>query len=350
MKIILRTGGVISAVGVGLTLAAVPTGPASAAPETQVRCNDIPGLISAINDANTSGGRIRLASHCTYTLTAADNPDDGLPEITGNVTISGRDTTIRRDPDATDSFRIFHVVDGGVLTLKSLTVSGGISLTFGGGIANEGGTLNLDDSAVKGNRAVTGGGIENDGGELNLDRTTVERNTAANFGGGINNDVNGTMTMKSGALLNNRAVTNNGGGLENRVGTATLESVSIRGNSAIFGGGLRNVNLSTLNLKSTTVRDNIAERGAGLANNASTATLVRSLVTRNIAITAGGGIYIEGDADTTLTDTRVVNNRPDNCAPEGSVPGCTNPTTTVAPPASHDSLVPDPDADLEQPK
>ncbi|MBP8533144.1 hypothetical protein [Streptomyces sp. MK37H] len=181
-------------------------------------------------------------------VTTPDNPDDGLPEITGDVTISGNGSTIRRDPDATESFRIFHVVSGGTLTLKSLMVSGGVSSNF--------------------------------------------------------------------------------------------------------GGGIRNVNASTLNLKSTTLRDNIAVRGAGLSNlsttaGTATATLVDSLVTRNTAITAGGGIDNQSGGQVTLTNTKVIDNTPDNCAPEGSVPGCTNPTTTIDPPPTQELL---PDDDIKDPE
>ena len=164
MKIILRSGAVTAAVGVGLTLAVLPAVPAGAAGGgSHVRCNDIAALKNAITQANTSGGRITLASHCTYTLTAPDNTDDGLPEITGNVTISGRDTTIRRAPNATQDFRILHVVSGGNLTLNSLTISGGSvgAARSGGGISNNSGTLNLNRSVVKGNSAGTGGGITN---------------------------------------------------------------------------------------------------------------------------------------------------------------------------------------------
>ncbi|MFT9477424.1 hypothetical protein [Streptomyces sp. 11-1-2] len=349
MKYVLRSGAVTVAVGAGLSLAVLPTGSASAAEEIRVRCNDIPGLVDAINQANANGGRITLASRCTYTLTAPDNPDDGLPEITGEVTISGNNSTIRRDPEATESFRIFHVVSGGTLTLKSLTVSGGVSSNFGGGVANEQGTLNLNDTAIKDNFAVTGGGVSNNGGQLNLERTTVERNRAASFGGGVVNDGNGTMTMKRGSLLKNRAVTDNGGGLENILGTASLESVSVRGNTAINGGGIRNVNASTLNLKSTTLKDNIAVRGAGLSNftAAATATLVDSLVTRNTAITAGGGIDNQSNGQVTLTNTKVIDNTPDNCAPEDSVPGCTNPTSSIDPPSTQELL---PDDDIKDPE
>ncbi|GAA1286926.1 right-handed parallel beta-helix repeat-containing protein [Streptomyces javensis] len=351
MRFISRSGAMTAAVGTGLSLAVLPTGSASAAEDIHVGCNDIPGLVDAINQANANGGRITLAPRCTYTLTTPDNPDDGLPEITGDVTISGNGSTIRRDPNATESFRIFHVVSGGTLTLKSLTVSGGDINNMGGGALIEQGTLNLNDTAIKDNLATTGGGLYNTGGQLNLDRTAVERNTANGFGGGVVNDGNGTMTMKHGSLLKNRATVNNGGGLENILGTASLESVSVRGNTALNGGGIRNLNGSTLNLKSTTLKDNIAVRGGGLSNLGpnTTATLVDSLITHNTAITAGGGIDNQAGGQVTLTNTKVIDNEPDNCAPEGSVPGCTNPTTssTIDPPSSQQLL---PDDDIKDPE
>ena len=332
MKTISCPGAVGLAVGVGLSLAVVPAGTANAAGETRVRCNDIAGLVNAINQANTDGGRITLAPHCTYTLTAPDNPDDGLPEITGNVTISGRDTTIRRASNATQDFRIFHVPPRGTrtLTLNSLTISGGsLSDSSGGGIWNSG-TLNLNRTVIKGNHARTSGGIHNIGGQLNLNRSTVERNTATLNGGGILNgrnqilDIPGTVNMKGGSLRKNRALNDGGGGLENLRSTANLNSVSVTGNTAPRGGGI-NQFAGTLDLKSTTLSDNIAVTGGGLRNSFSTATLVRSQVTRNTAITAGGGIFSENSSSVTLEASRVFRNAPDNCSPEGSVPGCTNP-------------------------
>ncbi|MEU1631187.1 hypothetical protein ABZ746_39330 [Streptomyces sp. NPDC020096] len=83
MKNMVRSGAATATVGVGLSIAVLSAGPASAAGGTHVRCNDITALRNAISQANTSGGRITLAPHCTYTLTAPDNPEDGLLEITG---------------------------------------------------------------------------------------------------------------------------------------------------------------------------------------------------------------------------------------------------------------------------
>ncbi|MEV5772961.1 hypothetical protein AB0L49_17120 [Streptomyces antimycoticus] len=47
------------AVGAGLSLAVLPTGSASAAEDLQVRCNEIPGLVDAINQVidNTPDNR-----------------------------------------------------------------------------------------------------------------------------------------------------------------------------------------------------------------------------------------------------------------------------------------------------
>jgi hypothetical protein len=307
-----------------------------------VRCNDIPALKAAINFANTHDSRITLASHCTYTLTAADNTDDGLPEITGNVTISGRDTTIRRAPDATQDFRILHVVAGGKLTLNSLTISGGrlpLADSMGGGIANTNGTLNVNRSIIRGNEASQGGGVHNFGGRLNLDRTTVERNVTtsvgATAGGGVFNTDSGRMRMKGGSLIDNRSPIGNGGGLENiRDATAHLDSVSVRGNTAVLGGGIRQTQRGVLRLTSSKVSNNIAVSGAGISNNNATATLIRSLVTHNTAITNGGGIDNEAPSQVTLKASKVIRNAPNNCTPEGSVPGCTNPANTTAPPNS----------------
>jgi hypothetical protein len=333
MKITLRSGAAAAAVGVGLSLAVLPVGPAGAADGNGVACNDIPALKAAINFANTHpNAGITLAPHCTYTLTAPDNADDGLPEITGNVTITGRDTTIRRAPNATQDFRILHVLNGGNLTLNSLTISGGRSVSgSGGGIANNG-TLNVNRTTIKSNRASSGGGLFSSG-TLNLRRSTVERNTADAFGGGIYN-AGGTMTMNGGALLKNRASTDNGGGLENIGGSASFNHVSVKGNTAIRGGGIRQTTGATLRLEESTVSENIAVAGGGISNLGTAATLVRSLVTHNTAITMGGGIDNQIPSQVTLTASRVIRNTPDNCTPAGSVPGCTNPAGTTAPPSS----------------
>ena len=134
----LRRACLTAATGLGLCLTLLPAGQAQAQARTQapvrVPCNDVAALKTAINNANTSGGSIVLASRCVYSLTEADNADDGLPEITGNVRISGGErTTIQRSPSATGGFRIFHVQQSGSLSLDSVTVRGGDAAGTRGG-------------------------------------------------------------------------------------------------------------------------------------------------------------------------------------------------------------------------
>jgi hypothetical protein len=74
------------------------------------------GLISKITEANQAAGSvtITLAARCTYTLTAAAgtsaNGPNGLPVITGDITLDGNNSVIRRAPDA-PAFRILEVAE-----------------------------------------------------------------------------------------------------------------------------------------------------------------------------------------------------------------------------------------------
>ncbi|WP_420812809.1 right-handed parallel beta-helix repeat-containing protein [Micromonospora zingiberis] len=90
----------------------------------EVPC-DTDKLIDAITVANrTDGATLKLAEHCTYTLTRHDEWGNGLPRINQPITLKGDKTRIERDPTA-KPFRILNVGPGGELTLKGLTIKGG---------------------------------------------------------------------------------------------------------------------------------------------------------------------------------------------------------------------------------
>jgi hypothetical protein len=350
----LRRATITAVTGLGLCLVFLPAGQAQAHAATRVPCNDIAALKGAINNANTRGGSIALAPRCVYTLTEADNGGDGLPEITGNVQITGDKTSIERNSAA--AFRIFHVRAGGSLSLKSITVRYGQTGTAdsdGGGLLNAGGKLTLIDSTVRNNSAGTGGGIWNQQGTLILKNTSVSNNRAA-FGGGV--ATNGTMTMQGGTLRENTGGIW-GGGLAN-AGDTKLNHVSVDGNDAgTYGGGIVTlaINLKTgpLHLNSTKVTGNIARTdGGGILTGADEpTTLDRSTVSHNTSNggpTTGGGIensgrtlglfigtsssaqHKESKGDPTqlvphkvnLIRSAVVKNYPTNCAPPNSVPRC----------------------------
>ncbi len=357
----LRRACLTAATGLGLCLTLLPAGQAQAEARTpapvRVPCNDVAALKTAINNANTNGGSIVLASRCVYSLTAADNADDGLPEITGTVRISGGDrTTIQRSPSATGGFRIFHVQQTGRLSLDSVTVRGGDAAGTGAGdrggaIYNDRGRLTLTGVTVRNNRAgFLAGGIWNNLGTLALKDTTVHDNSSVIAGGVA---TSGTMTMRGGAIRGNVA-SEAAGGLAN-AGDTTLNNAAVDGNdSEEFGGGIMTLDINgrtgPLRLNSTQVSGNIASfRGGGiLIGSRQPTTLYRSTVTGNAANGgpgSGGGILNDGTqfgvilgpdslkrekssgAAQTLPKVNLIrsivsNNTPENCAPPNSVPRC----------------------------
>jgi hypothetical protein len=154
-------------------------------------------LVDAITAANTDSasgncpagsGADEIQLTADVTLTAVDNTtdgDNGLPSITGYVTIQGAGglRAIARDPAAPE-FRILHVAASGTVDLDSLALmNGNVVGPFpnnrGAAIFNRG-QVTLMDSMVSGNTTVEeGGGIVNLGGAtLILNSSTVSGNSA----------------------------------------------------------------------------------------------------------------------------------------------------------------------------
>ncbi|MEU4729172.1 hypothetical protein [Streptomyces sp. NPDC023588] len=376
------------AASVGLCMGVAPAAMAQAPLKVSVACGDVAALLTAVGDANANddGGTITLAKDCAYTFTD-DFEDSGtaLPAITGKVKIVGRNSTlIRSSTQGLPLFRMIWVNEGGELLLKGVTVAGGHSDGYGGGI-NNAGTLRLEDSKVAGNRAdgegggihntagrttlvdsevltnvsVTtngtagnGGGISNDAdATVTLTKSTVAGNAADGSGGGIENE--GTLTVDRGLITDNVARDGSGGGIDN-LGTAKLKYTKVVENWAgRNGGGVNNGEEATLEVHDSAIADNRAALDGGGLNNAGTATLKKTKVEANQAGQNGGGINnteenaggvtqltlehvtIAGNraavlggginngegAGVTLNETKIVKNLPTNCA--GTVPGCT---------------------------
>ena len=103
-------------------------------------------LIAAMNAANASAGAdtISLAPRATFSLTARDNTSNGgngLPQVTdgGGLTIIGGAATVQRSAaTGTLPFRLFDVAPGASLTLRNLTLQGGLADSQGGAIYNAG--------------------------------------------------------------------------------------------------------------------------------------------------------------------------------------------------------------------
>lgn len=302
-----RFGGTAAVI---LAMAGIPaTAPAADARAVVAVSCSTASLISAINAANTAGsGTLLLASNCNYFLTAAAGAGrgpDGLPLITGNISIIGGVSTRIARLSTAPAFRIVEVASGAVLGLRNVFISGGNADAAvpgndtGGGILNSRGTVVLDHVTLSGNTADNGAGLSNDSGRVVVANTLVQGNTTragGGGGGGLYND--GSLTIQVSIIRNNVANTNGGGLYNGQGGRAEL-------------------------IQSTVEANNAGATGGGLFN-AADARLVlnRTLVQRNIA-TDGGGIFNAGIASrVTLLTSLVRANAPNNCAPTGSVPGC----------------------------
>jgi hypothetical protein len=217
----------------------------------------------------------------------------------------------------------------GTVVLNNLVIQNGVGIdNIGGGIWNSG-QLTLNDSAVTHNNAGTASGIFNQG-QLTLKYSTVSSNTSTFGTGGIFN-CGGNLSFESFNLckvptsltLINSSVSNNvagsvfgSGGIDNDLqGTLTLNSSTVSGNTgSIASGGITNQGAMTLN--SSTVSGNTGSTGGVF--NEGTATLNKSTVSNNVA---GSGFGSSGGLSTTDTSTTTINNSIIQANSEGFVGG-----------------------------
>jgi len=203
-------------------------------------------LIAEIKAANQVGGSnaITLVAPTTspYVLTAVDNTTDGptgLPVIAANdnLTIVGNGDAIARSSAAgTPAFRLLDVAAAASLTLKSVTLQGGLAPSSNGGAIYSQGTVELNDVTVQNNVAQdwwsggslgfgylvggAGGGIYSDGA-LTLEGGTTVRNNQA---------VGGPVEFRAGA-------DGLGGGLYIAGGTVALINANVSSNTTQGGQG-----------------------------------------------------------------------------------------------------------------
>jgi hypothetical protein len=104
-------------------------------------------LVTAINTANSRrSALVVLPRNCTYNITTPAIAADGLPAITGHITLAGGANTVIRHLTPT-ALRILDVAVGGTLSLNSISVLGGSTSGLGGGIQNAG-SLTLDQARL----------------------------------------------------------------------------------------------------------------------------------------------------------------------------------------------------------
>jgi hypothetical protein len=300
----------LAALALAFALLGLPTGSARAvAPITVTNAEDSGkgSLRQAIADAGP-GNIINFDGNYTILLQKSELTIDKDLTIDGKghtVTVSGDS-----DKDGDGDVRVFTVNSGVTFNLSNLIITKGTG-TYGGGIFNNDGTVNLSNSTVSASHASSdGGGIYNSfSGTLTITNSTLSGNSAESAGGGFENA--GTATITNSTFSTNSAF--HGGGLDTYLGNSTITNSTFSANSATSdGGGVRN-NSGTVTITNSTFSANSATSyGGGLRNNSGTVTITNSTFSGNSA-TDGGGIYIYSGT-VTLRNTIVASSTGSNCS------------------------------------
>ncbi len=304
-------------------------------------------LREAIQSANTdtavdacpagSGADTVIVPAGTYTLTIPGAYEDG--NLTGDLDIlddvtiqgAGAESTI---VDGNSLDRVLHVHLGRTVQIDDLTVAHGYVEGYqnGGGVANYGGTLTLNNVVLRHNTSGTngvGGGLDNRAQShdaiTTLNSCLIISNTAQYAAGGIST-VAGTgqmailavndSTIRGNSALGVAIFHSSMGGAANAASVMTLTNSLVENNDATYVccGSIQSVGSPNDNVRGklwiegSTIAGNA---GGGLAILGSNVTIVNSTVSGNWNDQAGGGIHLTGwagPATLVLTNTTVADN------------------------------------------
>ncbi len=200
------------------------------------------------------------------------------------------------------------LTSGALWITQSLTISGPItsSLTINGNNNDAvfyiiSGTVNITGLTIYNGKYSEGGGIDLTGGALTLANSVVLSNTALNNGGGIMNNSSSAVTLTNVSIISNTVTMTDaiGGGMRND-GVASLTNVTITNNTAPIGsvGGIASFGSAILN--GVLIRNNSAKVSGGLYVQG-VATLIDSSVMSNTATASDGGGIVIGNPGSFLT-------------------------------------------------
>lgn len=309
-------------------------------------CNNDCSLREAITAANNTPGfhNIQLKAG-VYTLSLPapigddneindeDNNLNGDLDIRSNIVIIGavgKATAI----DAKQVDRVFEVFENGTLTLRRITLTGGLHHYDGGGIRNLG-VLSLNDVSMIHNVARYGysrgrGGAVANYGYLSAVKSEFALNwadfgdTSYALGGAIYNE--NKMLVRDSAFRMNHAnsddVLGEGGAIYNS-GTADIGRTAFVGNVAEgAGNAITNTATGTLTLSNATFAQNYSDEyfPAGTVTNFGTATFIHVTISDNIR-----SYGVDNRGKLLVRNSIIVNNQVDfdnsdpiNCINQGS--------------------------------
>ena len=326
-----RAGGGIEVIGGTVTLT-----------DSSLFGNDVAGLGDADSPNPGNGGGLHVSGDADVTL-------EGLTEVVGNAAAA-------EGGGLWNSAAGTMTIGAGVL-IGSNTASGDDADQGGGGIYNDGGTLDIDGATILGNFADgasgSGGGILSVNGAVTISGSTVIADNTANRAGGGIEIVNGSLTTTdtnftgnsvsgddanpgnggavhitgatdtsfTGGLVQNNTAANEGGGFWNQAGaTMTIDGVTFdrnvaRGDDADAGGGAVYNEGGNLVVMNARFLANEATGGSGSGGGILTVDgdvqVTDSVFNANTANRAGGGIELAEGATLALSGGRYTRNAAD---------------------------------------
>ena len=160
----------------------------------------------------------------------------------------------------------------------------------GGAIFMNTGTLLVDPSIIKGNRAFNGAAIAVGGGtSVTIDKTWIDTNVGTASNGAILLLGNASMTMTNSTVSGNTATTNAGGGVAFGTGAVSITNSTFNANKATSGGAIFSASTGSLTLTNVTIAGNTGSATAGvggiLGSVSGTFTLVNTIVAANTGAT-----------------------------------------------------------------
>jgi predicted outer membrane repeat protein len=152
----------------------------------------------------------------------------GIESNGGAVTLTGVTIAMNETGTNPGNGGGLHLTGAGTVAVNGSTVSGNVAANEGGGLWNSAtGTMTVDRSRVFGNLASGeaegsgGGGLYNDGGTLEVSTSTVTGNEAAGLGGGLLDVNDGDTSLLHVTVTENQAPAGAGVGVVGNTVTAT---------------------------------------------------------------------------------------------------------------------------------
>ncbi|MDO4558691.1 MAG: cadherin domain-containing protein, partial [Planctomycetia bacterium] len=215
--------------------------------------------------------------------------ENGRPGLTIDAGLS---TT-----DALANGGVVFVADtvSGSVVLSGLTLTGGHTSGYGGGVYSESTVdLTLISCVVSDNVAMNGGGIYVTAGSLTIGETTITGNMAI-LGGGVFSGLADVVIRNS--RLDGNEATGNGGAVYLRRGSLMLTTCEVAGNAAGgHGGGVCVDGIAPVTANGVTMAGNLAGQdggGGGIWISAGELTLIHTILAKNVARDSGNDLTVD---------------------------------------------------------